>query len=90
MRESKIEKILIKEIKARGGLALKLAPFGFMGLPDRLVLLPGGEIYFLELKTDKGVLSSRQKYVQNMLIALGQKVYNIYGIKDLTKFINLL
>ena len=50
MRESAIEKALVKEAKSRGGMAVKFVSPGFDGVPDRLVLLPGGKCAFVELK----------------------------------------
>ena len=51
MNEKLIEKKLVAEIKKRGGIALKFSSFFMTGFPDRIVLLPGGHIYFVELKT---------------------------------------
>jgi len=50
MRESYIEKKLVQEVKKRGGLAMKFVSPGLAGVPDRIVLMPGGKIAFVELK----------------------------------------
>ena len=50
MRESTIEKKLVTEAKARGGMAAKFVSPGMNGMPDRLVMMPGGRIGFVELK----------------------------------------
>ena len=50
MREKTIEQKLIKAVKNAGGIAPKLVSPGFDGMPDRLVLLPGGKIGFVEVK----------------------------------------
>lgn len=50
LRECVIEKALVKEAKSRGGMAVKFVSPGFDGVPDRLVLLPGGKCAFVELK----------------------------------------
>ena len=50
MRESTIEKKLVTEVKARGGMAAKFVSPSMNGMPDRLVLLPGGRMGFVELK----------------------------------------
>lgn len=42
LRESSIERKLVTEVKKRGGLAVKFVSPGFDGVPDRLVLFPGG------------------------------------------------
>lgn len=44
MRESVVEKKLAAEVKKRGGLAVKFVSPGFNGVPDRLVLFPGGRM----------------------------------------------
>ncbi|MEN1989849.1 VRR-NUC domain-containing protein [Paenibacillus hubeiensis] len=50
MLESKIEAYLQKQVKALGGIAYKFVSPGNSGVPDRLVLLPGGRSVFVELK----------------------------------------
>lgn len=50
MREKEIEKKLTLEVKKRGGLAVKFVSPGFDGMPDRIVLMPGGIIAFVEVK----------------------------------------
>lgn len=48
--ESQIERHFCKKVKELGGLAVKLSPTGTAGMPDRLVLLPGRRIAFVEFK----------------------------------------
>lgn len=50
MREVEIERRLVSETKRRGGLCLKWVCPGFDGVPDRIILMPGGRIGFAELK----------------------------------------
>ena len=50
MREKTIEKKLADAVKSRGGLAPKFTSPGFDGMPDRIVLLPGGRMAFVEVK----------------------------------------
>ena len=50
MRESAIDKKLVQETKARGGMAAKFVSPGMNGMPDRIVLLPDGRMGFVELK----------------------------------------
>lgn len=52
--EDTVEKHLRLSVKALLGLCIKLNPFGYAGIPDRLVLLPGGIVAFFELKRPKG------------------------------------
>ena len=50
MLERDIEKALVKRIKALGGLCEKFVSPSNIGVPDRLVTLPG-KILFIELKS---------------------------------------
>ena len=50
MREKYIEQKLVKAVKAAGGMAPKFISPGLAGMPDRLVLLPGGKMAFVEVK----------------------------------------
>ena len=50
MREKAIEQKLVMEAKRRGGVALKFTSPGTTGVPDRLVLLSGGRMGFVEVK----------------------------------------
>lgn len=52
--EKRIETYLCEQVKIRGGLCLKLNPFWYFGIQDRLVLLPGARIGFAELKNPHG------------------------------------
>ena len=44
MREKTIEAKLVQTVRSMGGLAPKFTSPGLDGVPDRLVLLPGGRI----------------------------------------------
>ena len=77
MRESTIERKLVIEVKKRGGLAVKFVSPGFDGVPDRLVLLPGGSLAFVELKALGKRLRPLQELRAMQLTALGFLVYCI-------------
>jgi G:T-mismatch repair DNA endonuclease (very short patch repair protein) len=74
MRERDIERKYRKNIEAEGGLCLKLSSPGYSGLPDRMVLMPEGVIWFVEFKSKTGVLSPRQERVIEKLNAMGFRV----------------
>lgn len=61
MREKDIEEYLRDQIKAIGGIAYKFVSPGNVGVPDRLVILPGGHIIFTEMKAPGGKLTAMQK-----------------------------
>ncbi|MEN6350982.1 MAG: VRR-NUC domain-containing protein [Syntrophomonas sp.] len=75
MQESQIEKVLICLVKQRGGLALKFISPGMAGVPDRLILLPGGKIAFVEVKAPGKRLRLLQVKRKRQLEALGFLVY---------------
>ena len=70
--ESDIEKYLAKIVKGAGGVYLKLPALYTTGIPDRLVLLPEGNMAFVELKRPiGGKRAELQKYWQKKLSTLG-------------------
>ena len=83
MQEKSIEKELVSAVEAMGGIALKFTSPGFDGMPDRLVLLPGGRMGFVELKTPGKKPRALQLARHRLLRRLGFKVYVIDGIEQI-------
>lgn len=82
--EKEIEAKLVKVVKRHGGLCLKWVCPGWAGVPDRIVLLPGGKVIFVELKRPKGgVISARQKWWADKLRVLGFDHYYVYNEETL-------
>ncbi len=88
MTEKLIDDKLCKGVKQRGGIAIKLMSLTFTGFPDRTVLLPGGRVYFAELKTTGQKLRPRQVIVIDLLRRLGFTVYVIDDQEGLDTFFN--
>ena len=85
--EKEIEANLVKMVKHHGGLCLKWVCPGWAGVPDRIVLLPGGKVIFVELKRPQGgKLSTRQKWWAHKLIDLGFSHWVIWDFEDLGLF----
>lgn len=80
-KEKVIERLLVIEVKKRGGLCLKLVTTFFSGLPDRLILLPNKTIYFVELKTTGLKARKLQINVHKVIQNLGFDVYVIDTIQ---------
>ena len=57
-----------------GGLCIKLFPFAMRFLSDRLVLLPGGRLWFIEVKQLTGRLAKGQARMHDRLRKLGFQV----------------
>lgn len=77
MQEENIEKCLKKYVKIKGGLCLKLISVSMRGLPDRIVLLPKGKLFFAELKAPKQKPRPEQLRVHEKLRRLGFDVFVI-------------
>lgn len=75
--EKLLERKLSAKVKSLGGLALKLMSIHINGLPDRLCLLPGGYLFFAEIKTTKKKPTKLQLLLHNKLRKIGFKVYVI-------------
>lgn len=88
MLEKDIEKSLVKAVKNKGGLCIKFTSIGFDGVPDRLVLLPGKKMAFVELKAPGRKPRALQKRRMKQIGALGFNCFvldNIDGIENLIK-----
>ena len=77
MKEREVEKDLIKEVKKRGGIALKFVSPGMAGVPDRLVLMKDGKLAFVELKAPGKEMRPLQILRKRQLESLGFLVYCI-------------
>jgi hypothetical protein len=86
MLEKDIEKIFTAEIKRAGGKAYKFTSPGNDGVPDRIAMLPGGQIVFVELKTDTGRLSKLQELQRKKIAELGQTVRVLHGLAEVRDF----
>ena len=83
MLERTIELKFVKEVKKIGGIALKLVCPGFIGMPDRLVLMPKGKMFFAEMKAPGQKPRPVQLKRHEMLRNLGFKVYVVDSLEVL-------
>lgn len=74
VREKTVEAYLRDKVKAAGGRAYKFVSPGNDGVPDRLVCLPGGRVYFVELKAPGKKPTSQQDLQIGRLLDLGCSV----------------
>lgn len=87
MRESVIEARLRDGVKAMGGICWKFVSPGTTGVPDRIIILPGGRIIFVELKADTGRTSDIQQYRINELRNIGADVRILKGLSQVKAFL---
>lgn len=75
MREKTIERKLVLAVKIAGGIAPKFTSPGFDGMPDRIILLPGAQVAFVEVKSPGEEPRPLQLARHRLLRNLGFKVY---------------
>lgn len=87
MRESTLERRLVREVERIGGLAPKWTSPGNRGVPDRLIILPGGRTVYVEMKAPGKPLEPLQEKWARTLRKLGHEVYKIDSLDDIDQFI---
>lgn len=88
VREARIETYLRDRVKAEGGYCIKLDPSGLVGIPDRLVLLPGGWVCFVEVKKPRGGRIGRlQEWWRDELARLGFRHRFVFTKEEAMKLI---
>ena len=85
MYEGAFERKLCDYIKSLGGKVYKWVSPGTSGVPDRIAILPGGKVIFIEVKRPglSDGLSVRQKKIIATLVGLGCTVWRISDMEDL-------
>lgn len=85
--EKLIEAKLVAEVKNKlGGIAFKFLST-VTGLPDRICLLPGGRVFFVELKTTGKHPTPMQKVVHRKLQKLGFRVEVVSSSLEIDRLI---
>ena len=88
--EKYIERKLVEGIKKQGGECIKLLASHLSGLPDRLCLLPGGKLFFVEVKSEGKQPTTIQKVVHQRLKGLGFNVEVVDNMNQLNQLIQAL
>ena len=85
-RESSIEAYLKQRIHTIGGECFKFVSPGRVGVPDRLVVLPGGEVIWCELKAPGGKVSGPQARCHKRLKDLTQEVRVMWSRSQINRY----
>ena len=84
--EKEIERKLVKMIERHGGLCLKWVCPGWVGVPDRIILMPGGRVIFAELKRPQGgKLSRMQEWWLGRLRRMGFHAVTVWDEDDIKR-----
>ena len=86
MLERQIEAYLVKRVKELGGIAYKFVSPAHRGVADRIVVLPGGGVVFVELKTETGALSPLQEQFAKDMTRLGQNYIVLRSKEEVDAF----
>ena len=85
--EKQVETYLVKRVKALGGMAYKFTSPAHRGVSDRIVCLPDGQTWFVELKTEGGRLSALQKVFAEDMAKMKQKYVCLWNKEQIDEFI---
>lgn len=89
--ENEVEQYLKEQVEGRlGGLCLKFVSPNCRGVPDRLLLLPGGRSCFVEVKRQQGIVNGLQHYWQDRLHALHQQATIVWSKEDVDELVQAL
>lgn len=83
MREKQTEQKLVSAVKKLGGIAPKFMSPGLDGIPERIVLLPGGHMAFVEVKAMGCKPRPLQLARHGMLRRLGFRVYVVDSLEQI-------
>lgn len=89
VRENKVERHLDSEIMKLGGITRKWVSPGVKGVPDRIVIV-SGNVWFVEVKTVDGHLSSWQEREIKRLVSHGVVALAVYGVDGVDEFIEMV
>ena len=88
MRERELQQKVLKYLKQQSILAVKVDSTSTRGLPDLLVILPSGEVHFVEIKTPTGKLSVHQQRIHQQLREQNANVHTIRSLEEVEKLFN--
>lgn len=86
--EKDIERWLGNQLKKLGCIYMKFVSPGNDGVPDRIVVLPGGSVIFIELKATTGKLMANQRVQISRLRKQGAIVFVLTGKLDAKLFLD--
>ena len=90
MLEKVIEQKLVRAVKVAGGICPKFVSPGMDGMPDRLILMPGGRLVFAELKAPGKKPRPLQLHRHDQLRSLGFQVFVVDAPEQIKEVLDAL
>ena len=87
MLERDVEAYFRKAAAAAGGVAFKFVSPSHRGVSDRIVCLPGGAVWFVELKRPGGRLSPLQHVFAALMGRMGQNYVCLSSREEIDEWI---
>jgi len=85
--EKGLDRRLCKEVLKLGGIAIKYPTIHTTGFPDRIVIMPGGRTYYVEMKSTGKQPSPTQKVWIKRLLNLDHDVRVVSTSEMLSEFL---
>ncbi len=89
-REKQVEETLVRETRIRGGDALKFVSPGLVGVPDRIVILPGGVVCFVEVKRPGEKPRWMQQIILRWLCRMGARTATVDNVLSARRLVERL
>ena len=87
MLEKQVEAYLVKRVKELGGRAYKFTSPAHRGVADRIVCLPNGQTWFVEVKTEGGRLSELQKVFASDMALMNQRYVCLWNKEQINEWL---
>ena len=85
--ECRVESYLVSGVKNLGGVAYKFVSPNNSGVPDRIIIMPGGKVSFVELKREDGQLTTLQRRQITRIRNLGCRAEVLHGMAEVSSFL---
>lgn len=82
MKESELQKKIATRLTANGWFVTKLIQTNRNGIPD-LMCIRNGNVIFLEVKTEKGVVAPLQEYMIDVINKYGVHARVVRQLEDI-------
>ena len=86
--ERVLQQKVLQYFKQNSILAVKTDSTSTRGWPDLTVILPTGEVHFVELKTKTGRLSDHQKRIHQQLREQNAHVHTVRSLEEVQRLFN--